>query len=359
LFFQNNKKMPTLLNLSQEEIRRLRYERYTYGDIMIQKRLNSIFLMATTELNYSQISQCAGCHRNILPVWRDKYLYEGLSSLYVNHYRQPESVLEQYAEVILPHLDQNPVQSINQAVAVIEELTGIKRSPTQVRNFLLRHDYRWRKMGQIPGKANTEAQKVWLENTLEPVIEQAREGKCRLLFCDAAHFVLSAFLCMVWCRVRIFLKTSAGRNRINVLGAVDAISKQVSTYINTTYITSETIVEFLIQLKSQYVDLPIVLVMDNAKYQHCLLVRDKAEALGIKILFLPAYSPNLNIIERLWKFTKKKILYAKYYDTPDKFHKAITEFFLKVNQKYQSEMETLLSLKFQTWENENAQNLAA
>jgi transposase len=350
--------MPTI-NLSQEEIRVLKYERYTYGDIMIQKRLNAIYLMSTTDLNDKQITQSVGCHRNILSVWRDKCLYEGLPSLYVNHYRQPESILEQYSEVIFSHLDQHPVQSINQAVAVIEVLTGIKRSPTQVRNFLLRHGYKWRKMGQIPGKANTEKQKEWLENSLEPVIEQARKGECHLLFCDAAHFVLSAFLCMVWCRFRIFLKTSAGRNRINVLGAVDAVSKQVTTYINTTYITSQTIVDFLIHLKSRYVDLPIVLVMDNAKYQHCQLVMDKAKLLNIKILFLPPYSPNLNIIERLWKFTKKKILYAKYYDTPIKFHHAINEFFLKLNQKYQTELESLLSLKFQIWETQNEQNLAA
>ena len=274
---------------------------------MIQKRLNSIYLMTTTDLNDSQIAQCAGCHRNILPVWRDKYLYEGLSSLYENHYRQPESILEQYNEIIFAHLDQHPVQSINQAVSVIEELTGIKRSPTQIRQFLLRHHYKWRQMGQIPGKVNTDEQKQWLENTLEPVIEQARQGKCHLLFFDAAHFVLSAFLCMVWCRVRIFLKTSSGRNRINVLGTVDAISKQVTTYINATYITSQTIIGFLIQLRLKYADLPIVLVMDNAKYQHCQLVFVNEESLNIKLLFLPPYSPNLNTIVRLGKFTKREI----------------------------------------------------
>jgi transposase len=214
-------------------------------------------------------------------------------------------------------------------------------------------------MGQIPGKANVQEQKEWLENTLEPHIEQARKGLCHLFFCDAAHFVLSAFLCMVWCRVRLFLRTSAGRNRINVLGAVHAISKQVTTLINTSYINAQTITDFMIQLKLQYIDLPIVLVMDNAKYQHCQLVLDKAKLLNIKILFLPAYSPNLNIIERLWKFTKKKILYAKYYDTPAKFHQAITDFFIEMNQKYQKELETLLTLKFQLWDNQDAQNLTA
>ena len=283
--------MPTLFDFSAEEIRQLKYERYTHGNIMVQKRLMAVYLMSVTDLNDSMIAEVTGCHRNIIPIWRDKCLYEGLSSLYVDNYRKPESLLEQHSDVILTHFDVHPVQSVNQATAVIEELTGIKRRPTQVRQFLLRHGYKWRKMGQIPGKADVEEQKVWLENTLEPHIEQAREGLCHLLFCDAAHFTLAAFLCMVWCRFRMFLRTSAGRNRINVLGAVHAISKQVTTHINTTYITSETIVNFLMQLKLQYVDLPVVLVMDNAKYQHCQLVKDKAKSLNIKLLFLPPYSP--------------------------------------------------------------------
>jgi len=191
---------------------------------MIQKRLNSVYLMATTDLPDTQIAQISGCHRNIIPVWRDQCLYDGLSSLYVNHYRKPESELEAHSEHILSYLDEHPVQSVNQAVEVIEQLTGIKRCPTQIRQFLLRHGYKWRKMGQIPGKANPEIQTEWLENTLKPYIEQACSGNCYLFFCDAAHFVLSAFLCMVWCRFRLFLRTSAGRNRINVMGAVNAIT---------------------------------------------------------------------------------------------------------------------------------------
>ena len=134
-----------------------------------------------------------------------------------------------------------------------------------------------------------------------------------------------------------------------------AVSKEVTTYINTTYFNAQSVVEFMEQLKQRYVDLPIALVMDNAKYQHCELVIKKAKEMSIELLFLPTYSPNLNIIERLWKFTRKKILYAKYYDTPKKFHQAIRNFFGELNQKYQSELETLLTLKFQTWEDDDAQ----
>ena len=80
---------------------------------------------------------------------------------------------------------------------------------------------------------------------------------------------------------------------------------------------------------------------------------DAAKKMGITLLFLPSYSPNLNIMERLWKFTKKTILYAKYYETPPKFHQAITGFFQTINQKYNADLKNLLTLKFQFFENKN------
>jgi transposase len=87
--------------------------------------------------------------------------------------------------------------------------------------------------------------------------------------------------------------------------------------------------------------------LDNARYQHCLAVKTFAASIGIELLFLPPYSPNLNIIERLWKFTKKQILYAKYYDAPDKFHAAIKTFFKNINNKHSDDLHKLLTLNFQ------------
>jgi len=109
----------------------------------------------------------------------------------------------------------------------------------------------------------------------------------------------------------------------------------------------------LIQLKKHYGDLPLKIVLDNARYQHCKFVENAATKLNITLLFLPSYSPNLNIIERLWKFTKKTILYAKYYETPSKFHSAITGFFQTINQEYNPELKKLLTLKFQFFGKEN------
>ncbi len=100
------------------------------------------------------------------------------------------------------------------------------------------------------------------------------------------------------------------------------------------------------QLKQKYPDKPIAIVLDNARYQHCFFVTTWAKSLGIHLLFLPPYSPNLNIIERVWKFTKKEILNAQYYDSPAAFHQTINTFFQNINDNYKQQMEKLLTLTF-------------
>lgn len=137
------------------------------------------------------------------------------------------------------------------------------------------------------------------------------------------------------------------------------MTKQVSAYTNTTYICSNCLIAFLKQLKEQYGDKPIAIVLDNARYQHCFVVTAFAKSLGIHLLFLPPYSPNLNIIERLWKFTKKQILNARYYDAPPKFHQAINNFFENINQDHNTELQKLLTLNFQFFDKNIAHSYAA
>lgn len=95
--------------------------------------------------------------------------------------------------------------------------------------------------------------------------------------------------------------------------------------------------------------MPITIVLDNARYQRCKLVIEKAEELGIELLFLPPYSPNLNLIERLWKFVKKEVLYGKYYDNFEKFKEAITNCLEETEKKHKKALDSLLNLKFQTF----------
>jgi len=136
-----------------------------------------------------------------------------------------------------------------------------------------------------------------------------------------------------------------------VLGAIDALTKQITTVTNTTYITSVEVCQLLTRLAAQAVEgVPLTIVLDNARYQRCRLVQTHAANLKIELLFLPPYSPNLNLIERLWKFVKKKCLYSKYYDKFDKFQEAISNSLKEAPTKHQSELQSLLTLNFQTFE---------
>jgi len=182
---------------------------------------------------------------------------------------------------------------------------------------------------------------------LEPEIARAKSGESVLLFMDGVHFVQAAFLACLWCFTRIFVRSPSGRKRWNVLGAFNAISGQFTMVANDGYITATTVCELLRKLAVQYAGRPIVIVLDNARYQHCNLVKDLAKELGITLQFLPSYSPNLNLIERLWKFVKKKCLNNVYYETFDDFKKGINDCLSRVENEYKHELETLMTPKFQ------------
>ena len=141
--------------------------------------------------------------------------------------------------------------------------------------------------------------------------------------------------------------------RYNVLGALDAISHELITICNETYINAECLCNLLKEIsRINVIAIQITLVLDNARYQRCKIVMDMAERLGIELLFLPSYSPQLNIIERLWKFIKKDCLYSKYYDCFAKFKEGINCSLQKVgSEELNTKMNTLLNLKFQTFEN--------
>jgi hypothetical protein len=155
-----------------------------------------------------------------------------------------------------------------------------------------------RKTAPLPGKGDNQLQFDFYQQELLPRLQEAAQGGRKVLFMDAAHFVLGAFLGMIWCFSRVFLKTSPGRQRYNVLGAVDSHSKQLVSIRTTENVTAEVVQRLLELIRATYPEVAITLVLDNARYQKCALVMDLAKSLDIELLYLTAYSPNLNLIER-------------------------------------------------------------
>jgi len=172
---------------------------------------------------------------------------------------------------------------------------------------------------------------------------QASENKVKLFFVDASHFVMGGFSGAIWTKVRRYVPTASGRQRYNVLGALDFVTKRVETITNSTYITASEVIALIDKLATAYYGVPIKLVLDNARYQHCKAVVEHAVAVGVELIFLPTYSPNLNLIERLWKFVKAEVLNAAYHSTFDDFTKAIDACVQSTHTIHKKQLDSLIA----------------
>ena len=172
-----------------------------------------------------------------------------------------------------------------------------------------------------------------------------------MFFVDAAHMVYGTFLCCLWSFVRLYVRAASGRQRFNVLGALNAVTKELIAVSNTTVVNTETMCELLRKIAGAGLAAPVTLVLDNARYQHNQTVKDLALSLGIELLFLPGYSPNLNLIERLWRFIKREALYGRYHACFADFKAAIEEVIVQMPTKHNRRLASLLTLNFQVFDN--------
>jgi len=192
--------------------------------------------------------------------------------------------------------------------------------------------------------------RLFLKTELEPRLAEAQAGQRAVFFVDAAHFVLGSFLGWLWCMTRVFVRASSGRQRYNVLGAINAVTLELVRVANDGYITATTVCELLGKLAALNLAVPITVVMDNARYQRCQLVQTLARQLNIELLFLPSYSPNLNLIERLWKFVKKTALNSRPHGSFAEFRRAIDQCLDEMPTTHRTHIATLMAPRFQTFE---------
>jgi transposase len=181
----------------------------------------------------------------------------------------------------------------------------------------------------------------------------AQNGNCVAYFADAAHFVMGGVMGSVWSKERVFVQTPSGRKRLNVLGAINPLTQELLTVVNEDYINATSVCELLQKVRKAHPDrdIPVKLVMDNARYQRCKLVDAEAKLLGIEIVFLPPYSPHFNLIERLWKFVKKTCLYSCYYHDFESYKRSILDCLANTNLAHKDKLKKLLNPKFQSFSN--------
>ncbi|MHC4139567.1 MAG: IS630 family transposase [Planctomycetota bacterium] len=198
----------------------------------------------------------------------------------------------------------------------------------------------------MPGKADANAQEEFVGFYKE--LKRTKRANDPVYFMDGSHPQHNSVATYGWIKKGKIkeLESNTGRQRLNINSAfnIEELSA-VSDYGDS--INAQSTILLLKKVELKHPDAEFVYtIYDNARYYRSRMVRKYLEKSKIKLIFLPPYSPNLNLIERLWKYFRKRVLYNKYYETFDEFKKACKSFFRRI-KRYKGELSSLMTENFQ------------
>jgi transposase len=275
-----------------------------------------------------------------------RYQSGGINALITDHYLGSFSKLSAIQlQGLTAHLEQNTYITVEAVIAHVEETYDVLYSVSGMTDLLHRLKFTYKKSKLVPAKADKEKQEHFLKQ-----LEELRASKDKddpILYMDGVHPQHNTMLAYGWIKKGQdnIIKSNTGRQRININGALDAETHAVITREDER-INAQSTIALLEQIEAAYPLAAIIYVIcDNARYYRSKLVGQFLETSKIQLIFLPSYSPNLNLIERLWKFMKKKVLYNKYYEKFDVFKQTALVFFENI-QQYKTELDSLLTNNF-------------
>lgn len=184
------------IEFTEKAIDKLRYERFHHPHPRVQRKMEAM-LLKSDGLPHHQITRILGVSENTLRQYLREHREGGVEGLMRLRFYGPQSKLAEHRQSLEIYFEEHPPATVNEAAAKIEEITGIRRGPTQVRNFLDSLGLRPQKVGMISAKADVEEQDRF-KKELEPRLQEARDNERIVYFVDAAHFVLAPFLGYLW-----------------------------------------------------------------------------------------------------------------------------------------------------------------
>ena len=235
------------LNFTPQEIEQFRYQRFHHPHPRVQRKMEAL-LLKSEGLPHQQICKILGISENTLRAWFEEYLQGGIDRLKRFYDKKPYAAWNDHRDTLEDEFREQPPRTVAEAQKRIAEITGIKRGLTQVRLFLRGLGMKCRKVGAMPAKADVAKQAAFKKNELEPRLKEAAAAKRAVFFVDAAHFVFAPFLGFLWCFRRLFVRAPAGRQRYNVLAALNAITHQLIMVNNDAYINALSVCALLRKL---------------------------------------------------------------------------------------------------------------
>lgn len=302
-----------------------------------------VILLLDDNKTYKNISEYLFLDDGTIANYKKRYREGGLEDLIIDDYKTRRTKLTEFEELELADdIESKIFISTKEIVVFIKKKYKAKYSISGCTNLLHRLGFSLKKSKGVPGKAKKEDQEKFVEmyNGLDPDAD--------VYFGDATHPLHNTVLASCWVKKgqEKELLTNSRRGRVNIFGATIVYGRDIITRSDET-INQFSVCDFLSALRARNSDIKkkIYFILDQGPSNKAISVREFPKELNIQIIFLPPYSPNLNPIERLWKFFKKKVLYNKYYEKFMDFKSVCASFFRGI-RKYRLELETLLTDNF-------------
>ena len=279
--------------------------------------------------------------------YRNSYLNQGAASLLIDDNKARKSLLTtEQLKTLEKHLCENTYMDSKGIVSWIEKQFSICYSTTGINTLIKRLGFVYKKPVLTPCKANLKKQEEFVVKYKELKENLAQDD--HIYFMDGVHPQHNTIAHYGWIKKGQTkqLKTNNGRKRTNINGAINLQTKEL-LYVEDERINSQTMIALLVLILEKQKQGKIYIILDNARYYHSIIVKEfLKEHPRIILKFLPPYSPNLNIIERLWKILKKKVVYNKFYLKFDEFREKVIDFLENESWK-KKEFKNILTDNFQ------------
>lgn len=290
-------------------------------------KINALILLGSG-WTYEQVSIALMLDISTLSRWVRSYTNGGLEQLCGNKYKGSSPRLSKMQqEELSEHLRTNLYLEAKKICFHIKTTYKIKYSISGVTKLLHHLGFVYKKPKVVPGKHDAQEQEKSIAEYKE--LKRSKHPEDPILFADGVHPQHNTMPAYGWIKKGEDqeIKSNTGRRRVNINGAIDK-ENQIGVFEFSDTIDASSTIKLFEKIERKYPHAKhIYIYCDNARYYHSKLVSDYLQQSKIILKFLPPYSPNLNLIERFWKFFKKNVLYNKYFETFDEFEVACRSFF--------------------------------
>jgi transposase len=308
-------------------------------------RINVIILL-DKGFSYSQIQEILLIDERTINRYKKLFKDQGIDGLVKDNYQGGVFKLTtDQLSLLKEELDSKPYSTASEICDFVYKSYKIKYTPQGMVKTLHRIGYSYKKTSPIPGKADRVRQEEFIQR-YENEFKSLPDNE-KVYFLDGAHPTFNNHFGYAWIKTgkEYFVKTQDGRKHINLMGAYNPKNQETVIYDYPT-LNQDSTVDFLKKLRKKNPGIRLHLIWDNVPYQHAKRVKDLAVELNINLVYLPPYSPNLNLIERYWGFLRKNVLKNRYFSSFDEFRSEILNFSKKRTQKIRKSLGSYIPEKF-------------